>query len=436
MMRAQLAKILQWTLRFLARRTLVRYRPIVVGVTGSVGKTSTKEALRAVLSASRRVRASPHSFNNEIGLPLAVLGDWDETGGIFFWLRVIGRGVINLLRRNPGYPEMLILEYGVEHPGDMRYLLSIARPDIGVFTAMAEIPVHVEFFSDPEAVFREKARMIRELPASGTAVLNADDPMVSEAKESMRARVTTFGFSPEANVMISGLAERFENGKGGISFKLAYDGSFVPVRVSGMLGKASAYAAAAAAAVGLALGMNLIEIAEAFSGKYEPPKGRLRVVKGTRGSILLDDTYNASPAAVAEALQTLAGLPAQRKIAVLGDMLELGKYAAAAHEEIGRKAARNADFLVTVGALGKLIAEAARAAGMPEEKIFICASIREAAEHLPRLVRDGDIILLKASQSVRLEKVVKELMAEPERAGELLVRQSEAWLKKPGMYDK
>jgi len=215
----------------------------------------------------------------------------------------------------------------------------------------------------------------------------------------------------------------------GVSFKLHYGlNSFVPVDIKGSLGKSQAYAAAAAAAVGIAMGMNLVEISDALS-YYEGPKGRLRILAGIKHSWLIDDTYNASPASTHLALGVLRELSAKRRIAVLGDMLELGKYTIEAHRVAGNLAGRFVDILVCVGSRAKFIADAA-GNQMPAENIYTFETSDEAKKKVQELIKEGDLVLIKGSQGMRMEKIVEEIMAEPEKKKELLVRQSKKWLTK------
>ncbi|MBI5733002.1 hypothetical protein HY967_03530 [Candidatus Jorgensenbacteria bacterium] len=425
---------LKFILRFIARSTVRRYRPRIVGVTGSVGKSSTKEALGVVLGHERRVRAPSKSFNNEIGLPLTLIGSWIKTGGVYFWLKVIGTGLSGLILKKPEYPEVIVLEYGVDRPGDMKYLLDIARPEIGIFTAMGDVPVHVEFFNGPEGILREKSKLISQLPSTGFAVLNIDDPMVWGLRDQTRAQVMSFGFSKDADVRINNFVHHYEGDSVITSFKLEYGGSVVPVRLENVLGKGQAYAAAGAAAIGLIFGMNLVAIAESLRN-YRPPQGRLTVIRGIKESIIIDDSYNASPLAMREALTMLKELKAKRKIAVLGDMLELGKYTLGAHTEVGELTAKTADLLITVGLRGKLIAEAAARSGFPKKSISVFMSVSEAGLFLQNKLQPNDLVLIKGSQGVRMERIVQEVMAEPMRAPELLVRQDKEWLGKPGLYE-
>ncbi len=416
--------LLRWLLRGLARLTIRRYRPAVIGVTGSVGKTSAKLAIAAVLSGGRtpRVRASAGNLNNDLGLPLAILGDWPardlalishETPPgaarlrkAFFWCRVIFSSARRLIVKDPGYPEILVLEYGADRPGDIKKLLRIARPNASVVTAIGETPAHLEYYSGPEAVAREKGRLIECLPAAGFAVLNHDDDTVMRLEPRTRARAVTYGFEKGADVRIA----RFENWMDGgtprgTAFRLEFAGSSVPVRIPGAFGRAQAYAAAAAAAAGLIFGMNLVKISEALAG-YRPASSRMELLPGIKHSLVIDDSYNASPLSMRAALTALGELPAKRRLAVLGDMLEIGKYAPEAHEEVGRLAAGAADLLFTVGPRARFIADAARKCGMKAAKIESFDVADEAAKPLRQAVREGDLILVKGSHAMELDKVV------------------------------
>jgi UDP-N-acetylmuramoyl-tripeptide--D-alanyl-D-alanine ligase len=419
---------LRWTLRKLSQLTIWRYRPGIIGVTGSVGKTSAKLAIAAVLGGERHVRISRGNLNSELGLPLAILGDWrdeelrlvsrDEPerarrlAKTLFWFKVIAVGVKNLVVTNrSGYPEILVLEYGADRPGDLKRLLAIARPNISVITAVGDIPVHVEFFAGPGEVAREKARLIEWLPSASFAVLNYDDETVMALKDRTRAHLLTFGCAEGADVRITAFENKFAGDRPlGIAFKLEYGGSAVPVRLEDVLGRAQAYAAAATACIGLVFGLNLIKISEALK-HYRPAGGRMELVPGVRSAWILDDTYNASPLSMRAALDTLRDLPGKRKVAVLGDMREIGKYAMQAHERVGRLAARFVSVLVTVGPLGKFIAEAARGAGLARRNIHSFDTAEEAFETVQKLLRKGDLVLVKASHSLRLDAITDGIRA-------------------------
>ena len=412
-------------LEILVQLTLRRYKPFIVAVTGSVGKTSTKLAIKAVLGRARRVRASSGNFNSELGTSLAILGDWspeelklvsrDQPAGtakvqkILFWLKVLFTGAWHLIIRVANYPEILILEYGADRPGDIKYLTRLAKPMIGIITAVGEIPVHVEFYAGPEELAKEKGKLIEALPAAGFAILNADDETVLNLKDRTRARIMTFGFSKDADVRVSHLVNRSEGERPiGVSFKLEYGGAYAPVRLDGIFGRAHASAAAAGAAVGLLFGMNLVTISEALAD-YSPADSRMKLMLGIKGTYLIDDAYNASPLSMHAALDTLRDLPGKRRIAVLGDMLEIGKYSIEAHEAIGDLAAKSADALFTVGAHAKFIASAAQQSGMKKANIFSFDTADDARIPVQNFLAQGDIVLLKGSHAMELSKVVEEI---------------------------
>lgn len=435
-------KFLQHILKILAVLILKKYRPFIIAVTGSVGKTSTKEAIFAVSkSFEPKTRRSFANYNTEIGVPLTILSEKEKIRGFWSWLKIILKG-LTLLALRLDYPKILILEMAADRPGDIKYLTEFVKPNVGVVTAIGEIPVHVEFFSGPKAVAREKAVLIESVVPDGRSILNYDDEVVLEMKEKSRARVLTFGFSPEADVKATNYEMRSPasgdqagvpaearlneavgqaSAQAGISFKLEYGGSFVPARLYDVFGKQAVYAVLAAASCGLALGMNLVEISEALKN-YQSPPGRMRIIKGIKNTWIIDDTYNASPLSTMAALEALRAIEGKRKIAVLGDMREIGKYSEEAHQTIGEKAAEFVDILFTVGEKARFIKSAAIQYGLSEEKIFHFDTSEEAGRALQNAIKQEDIILIKGSRAMKMEKIVEEIMAEPRRADELLVR--------------
>lgn len=417
--------IIKNLLKYLAKLTILRYKPAIVGVTGSVGKTSTKLAVAAVLGSERRVRASKGNFNGEIGLPLAILGDWssedlrlisrDTPAGkyffrkLLFFIKIMSRAGWGLVWKIP-YPEILVLEYGVDRPGDMKFLLKMARPNVAVLTAIGETPAHVEFFANPGEVAKEKAKLIEAVPSTGYVVLNADDETVMELKVRTRGQLMTFGAAKNATVKITGFENRAEGDTPmGASFKLEHAGSFVPVRLDGAFGRSNAYAASAAACVGLVFGMNLVGISGALETYYRPAPHRMELVPGVKGIWIIDDSYNAGPLSMRSALETLKDLPAKRKIAVLGDMLEIGNYAEEEHRKLGRQAAKVADVLVAIGKHSSLIAEGAREGGLPRSKVQEFENVDEAGSPVQTMVQRGDLVLVKSSHAVRLDKLVADI---------------------------
>lgn len=419
-------------LAFFARLMLARYKPRVIAVTGNVGKTSTKEAIYAIARSQFSSRKSEKNYNNELGVPLTIIGMESAGHNPVKWIVVFVRAFFRLVWSR--YPEVLILEMGVDKPRDMDYLLSIVKPDIAVFTAIGDIPVHVQNFTNAQAVIREKIKLAHALEKNDTLIANEDISAWNDAKERTKAAVVTYGFADTATVKMQAPEYRFESHEGrsiplGITCKMEYKGSVVPFRLDGTFGlESGAYAAGAACAVGVALGMNLVEISSALQA-YIPPRGRLQLIEGIKGSFVLDDTYNASPASMDVALKTLRVIPGIRKIAVLGDMLELGSYSENAHRDIGKKAAESCDVLITVGEKMRFTAAEALARNFKEnETIFSFDTSKEAGEKLAALVHDGDLVLIKGSQGTRMERAVLDIIAHPEKASELLVRQDKNWL--------
>ncbi|MDO8463321.1 MAG: Mur ligase family protein [bacterium] len=429
-------KLLESLLAFLARAVVRRQRPFIVGVTGSVGKTSAREAIRAVVEVDRSVRAAPKNYNNEIGLPVTIIGGRAPGRSPFAWASVLARGVWRGLVRGFRYPEALVLEYGADHPGDLGYLLRIARPSVSVVTAVG--PAHTEFFTSVDRVCGEKRKLITALDRDGIAVLNRDDERVWAMADRARARVVAYGTHEAADVR--GIEYRVTYGERGttadastpptgVTFKVVSGGATVPVHLPGCLGEGHMLAALAGAAVGVGLGMHLVEISHALS-QYEPPCGRMRIIPGIKGTTILDDSYNASPLAAIVALRALESLTiAGRTFAILGDMLELGPLTQREHEKVGEfAAAQSLTTLICIGDASRSTARGARAAGMPEDCVLEFSRAEDAGRFVQDLLRPGDAVLVKGSQGIRLERVVRELMADPLRAKELLCRQDPKWL--------
>ncbi len=426
-------RILTGILDGLARLLIRRYAPIIVAVTGNAGKTTTKEAIARVLATRYTIRASAGNLNNELGIPTTIIGDvgdeYYRTGGsVRFWLGVILMGVRALVVR-AAYPEVLVLEFGADHPGDIGRLASRYRPRVGVITQVGDIPVHVEFFASPRELAAEKAKLISVLGADDTAILGYDDEAVRDMRTTTRAHVRTYGMGEGADVRVSDVELRIHgDAPTGISCNIQLGSNQMPVVIRHTIGVGIARAAAAAIAVGDALGISLSDAVIALSD-MKPPAGRMRIIEGIRGTTIIDDTYNASPAAMHIALDAVRQIHAKRRVLVLGDMLELGTFSSTAHRTLGTMAGAIATVLICVGDRAKFIAEAATPL-MSADYVHTCANSREAADIVQQLLQSGDLVLVKGSQGMRMERVVLEIMARPELASELLVRQSERWLAK------
>lgn len=428
-------QLIQRLIHSKAKRILAKYRPTVVAVTGSVGKTSTREAVAAVLAERFRVRSPEGNYNNEFGVPLTIIGMASPGRSVGGWLKVLWQAERLLWSTDTQFPNLFVLEYGTDHPGDIAALCDLAPPDVAVWTAVS--PVHVANFASLEALAQEKSELIRHVRPNGLAILNADDATVMGLRDQSVALVRTYGFAPGADVRAVNyvLSTRedhsFEPGEpfGKIVFDLEHAGDTAPVAMP-LIGRAQASAGLAAAAVGIHFGLSLAEIASRLAHVLPQP-GRLFPLPGIKGSLILDDSYNAAPASMVAALDTLAAftpVESARRIAVLGAMAELGKYSEAEHRMIGLRAASMVDVLVAVGEPARDIVRGAKEAGMDEAQIVELADSVAAGRWLDAQVKKGDIVLVKGSQSARMEKTVKDVMAEPMRAGELLCRQYGKWL--------
>jgi UDP-N-acetylmuramoyl-tripeptide--D-alanyl-D-alanine ligase len=347
----------------------------VIGITGSVGKSTTKELTANVLAMRYPTLANESNLNNEIGLPLTVLK------------------ITEAHRR-------VVLEMGLYVPGDIAFLCGIARPQVGVITMIG--PVHLERAGSLEAILNGKAELVEALPADGTAILNYDDEHVRAMAARTKAKVFTYGLNPEADLWsnkIEGL------GLEGVSFDLHYTGETLHVHLP-LLGQHSVHTAMRASAVGLVEGLNWQEI---IDGLLTPSTQlRLVAVTGPGNSLLIDDTYNASPDSMIAALNLLGELDG-RKVAVLGDMLELGEFEETGHRMVGARAVGVVDLLLAVGEKARWIADEARIQGLPSAKITFFATAAEAGEFLRKSIGEGDVVLVKGSRALHLDEIVLSL---------------------------
>ncbi len=344
------------------------------------------------------------------------------------WGRNIIEGLLLILFKNH-YPKWLVLEVGADHPGDIAAITRWLKPDVAVYTRMGDVPVHVEFFGSPEAVLAEKAHLAEALKKNGHLIVNGDEPQFASLEEKTSARI--FTYARNAKAALQGMHQQVfydKDGRpAGITFKAGYEGASIPVTLNGTVGTQYMYAALAALSTGVVLGGNMVTLADALGG-YQIPAGRLSIIEGLKKTTIFDDSYNASPVAVEAALAALSGVASGgRKIAVLGDMLELGKYAIDEHKRIGKIAGEACDLVLAVGPRAQFFAEGALSGGMSEKNILQFADAQKAGKHLEGILAEGDVVLVKGSQSMRMERAVKEIMAHPEQSGDLLVRQEEEW---------
>ena len=429
-------KIIQYILRLLSVAVLAKYRPKIVAITGSVGKSSAKEAIFLVLESSRpgRVRRNEANLNTEIGVPLTIIGGRAAQRKIGLWFVNFLKAVRLIFVKDKSYPEILILELAADRPGDIAYLTSFVHPDVAVVTAIGEMPVHLEFFSERDDYIDEKANIIKSLKPRGTAILNYDDLSVRE----LYCRVPTdrtriyYGFQEGAEIRISDFSYRVPSSaaeieEAGMEFKVVYracdrklgiqsdlmeDRSVLEsadFKIVRTLGLPPLYAVLAGIAVGRAFGISLKDMVEAVS-KFRSPRHRLELLAGVKNSIIIDDSYNSSPLAVESALELLSKFKKNRRLAVLGSMRELGVNTESAHRLIGRQAAKVAEVLFLVG--GEMILakeEAEKSRKKSGQDLFWFDDSAAAAKKVEQILQPGDVVLIKGSRSVKMEVVVEEI---------------------------
>ncbi|KKQ34457.1 MAG: UDP-N-acetylmuramoyl-tripeptide-D-alanyl-D-alanine ligase [Candidatus Nomurabacteria bacterium GW2011_GWB1_37_5] len=490
-MKSFIRKIIISLLRIEAKLVLKKYKPKIVAITGNVGKTSTKEAVFAVLSKSFSVRKNVTGFGPEADCIFAILGCEPIKINLYFWMKCLIEG-LELLIFNDIYPKWLILEIAVRMPGDLDELVGWLKTDRVIATRFGQVPSHIEFFKSSEDLINEKAKLLNTLRNDGMLILNCDDSDAYKFSERSAKQALYFGFNDDAvfkasNANISYIEDsEYGHIPNGLIFRVDYSGNSVPVLIEGSLGMNHVYSGLASLALASSLDLNIISSIEALKS-YNMPPGRMRLIRGEKQTMIIDDSYNSSPLACEEAIRTLKEVetpkssgrgrsslepevrprgddfgvennssleeersdgrgPTSRssstdatttggpfdlkemkrrgiKIAVLGDMLELGRHTESSHLEIGRLAAKVADIIVSVGIRARWIADGALAADFSEKNIFHFNDSHEAGLFVEKMIQKGDLILIKGSQAVRMEKIVLEIMAEPDRAPQLLVRQ-------------
>lgn len=429
-------RLLEGLLRRTAVLILKKYNPRIIGITGSVGKTSAKEAIYAVLAGRYRVRKNEKNYNNEIGLPLTIIGAEAGESSLWKWAGVFVKA-LGVMLFPVEYPEVLVLEMGADRPGDIKYLTSFIKCELAIITDISGS--HLEFFGTIDKVAEEKWSLVESLSENGTAIVNIDNPRILKLrnlKKYEKVNFLTFGFSEAADLRSDEIFYNYDETSGekeikGIGFKLNWKGTTLPVRLNNILARHGVYAALSGAGAGLVFKLNLVEIAGALEN-FSMPAGRLNLVPGIRQSNLIDDTYNSSPVSTEAALDVLSNIKAERKIAVLGDMLELGPDTESGHRAVARKflEIKKETIFFAVGPRMKFAAEELAKHNFKKDRLFIFDDPLTAGKKLKEIIQKGDLVLVKGSQGMRMEKVVEEVMAQPEKAAVYLCRQNRTWKEK------
>lgn len=410
-----------------AKAALVRHKPFIVGVTGNLGKTSTKDAIYAVMKDHFHVRRSEKSMNSEFGVPLTILGEKSGWNNPIKWLVVIVRGFFVAFAKD--YPTHLVLEIGADRPGDIKSIASWIKPNITVVTQFGQVPVHIEFFRDRDAVIEEKGYLVSALKENGLFIYNGDDHDASKLLEKTKAQKASFGIHESTDVKATNV-RLYGSPLTGTEAEITLDGKQEHLVLPEVVGKSPVYCALPALLVARALS---IPLPVACAALRDAPKarGRMRLLQGMNQSVIIDDSYNASPKATEHGLKTLSDIDTSgRKIAVLGDMLELGLYTRDEHYKIGKIAAHSCHRLFTVGIRSRVMVEGALDEKMLDDNIMMCDTSIDAGKELVQIIQPGDVIYIKGSQSMRMERAIQMILAKNHNPKSVLVRQEDEWLRR------
>ena len=410
-----LKKILIKILEILAEGILQKQKQYIIVVSGSLGKTSTKEAAWQVLRKNFNIRKNQGNYNNEIGIPLTILSDKIlHRKSISEWLRILLFALPLLFLKSQNYPQMLILEIAAQKPGDLKYLMDIlSRGRIRAFVLTAIQPCHLEFFGTMDAILKEKIVPIFYIPQDGFVIINKDScnlekirKALQEEKKTMPSNLLTYGFSEKSSIQIKAK----EPDINGLKFEFLYKNRSFPGELKEAISPFQILPLAGAFALGICFDIETSQILEGLEN-YRPLPGRFKKIKTKKGILIIDDTYNSSPEAARLALKALSAYGfAKRKIAVLGDMLELGKSSEKLHRAIGKLIPTlNIDHLLTFGKEAKFIHEEALKNGFPVEKAQWSDNIESIEKSLSNILNPGDIILVKGSRAMKMERIIQKL---------------------------
>lgn len=417
-------KIIQRTLKFFAGRILKKYKPRVIGITGSVGKSTAKEMIFSVLAgANFSVRKSEKNYNNEIGIPLTIIGVPGEKKNILQWVAVICKAVVLIILPNK-YSEVLVLELAVDHLGDMKYFCEFIPIEVGVLTNIGIS--HLENFGTQEAILKEKSYLLKQ---SKKAIIYNKDSLENKLKNITLDKIITYGFEKgDFQTVEVGYNYNHRDVLAGMIFKVIYKDKIVSGKLNNLIGRPYLYGVLSAISVANYFGIDLANTLKLLEDAAVIP-GHMSLLKGIKQTSLIDDTYNSAPASVKEALIVIEEVEAYRKIVVLGDMLELGKEEEFSHRVIGKKVAKieNVVFVAVGNRMRIAFEEFKNNTNDCNRRAYWFEDSVEAGRAVQDIMKQGDLVLVKGSQRMRMEKVVIEIMAEPSRKKKLIVRQDKDW---------
>lgn len=419
-MKAPIPSFARWTAVRLVKTTLWRFKPSVVSITGTVGKTTTKAAIAAVLGPMRRVRISPDDVPTEAALVLTILATEEQLAEAvafyaperiedfarrWFWVRVLAGALWRLVRtKRSDAPDVFVAEYG--RADEVRALLKLVRPTVAVLTPIGDVtPAGSRGEDDP---LRDYSRTVEQLPAAAFAVIPADD-VAAQVRQRTRAHVLTYGSSASAHVHIGDVLQEVAfDGVPALSAEICYGGTTLPLYLAGAVGPFHANAAAAAMCVGIIFGATLHDLMSALS-EYEPPRGSIKITPAVKDAVLIEDTYDAHLLSTIAGLQLLEAYPGKRKIVVLGDLIDLGSRSIEAHAALGVMVKENADVLLAVGSRANIAAESAIKGKMTKKNVQTFARAEDAAPVLQDMLKKGDVVLVTGSRVMHLDCVINEV---------------------------
>lgn len=417
-------KIIILKLNFAARILLRRMKPEIIAITGSAGKTTTKEIIKKVLSSEFEVLASQEGYNTEIGAPLSIFQEKTPTNikSLTSWFKILVKCYKKSLF-TVDYPDKVIMEFGADSPGDIRYLAKVFKPDRGV--VLTVLPVHLEKMINIETIAKEKGELALGVKKGGVVFLNSDNQFTKDMKTKKGVERVTFGKSLKSDFKVRDLKSDIT----GLSFKLVEKDNLIDFKVR-LYGKQMIYPVLAAIAVARKDHISYKKIKQSLA-EIAPFKGRMNVVEGINESIIIDDSYNANPQSMLESLNFLASQKG-RRIALLGTMNELGDYTKEGHELVGRAVIDSVDLLITVGVEAeKHLAQEAINSGFKKSKVKSFSESVSAGQYLSKIITEGDILLAKGSQNnVRIERALELLIKDQDKKRDILVRQGDEWQNK------
>jgi UDP-N-acetylmuramoyl-tripeptide--D-alanyl-D-alanine ligase len=444
------AKIVD-VLSYLSRETLSKTKPVIIAVTGNMGKTTTKDYIYNLLEYKfgTLVRASDKSQNSEIGVNLTILGEKNAWNNLLAWSKIIFRNYYKISLNNSSlknYPKILVLEVGADKPGDIKYITSIVKPDLVVLTAFQESPSHGEFFLNIDQHINEKKVLVEKLNENGVIVYNSDDKVMSEMAHEKKSKndkvkIFSFGTSENSNVFIKENLNLYNEDAEIIGTKVKIGINFgalseeLELRLLGIVGQAHLYSLAAAICVALLNEFNKVDLLEAIKNLNQNrslSKSRMSLLNGINNSKIIDDTYNSSPKASVNAIETASKILSKgKKVAILGHMAELGSKTKIEHFNIGLMASKVFDVIILSGKYNEYYLEGLREGKFNLENLYMAQNPDEVLKLLSEnnLIKDSELVLVKGSQSARLEKVVVELLVDShDRA--YVCRQDDEWQKR------